>query len=80
MYGSNRRRAAGRVTARDAPPVVPWLSRQWGAAKPPSNHSYDKAGVRDGHAGRHLGALGHLVGGDQAAPDGPAYGMTPRIC
>ena len=68
--GHRARRPASRAL------VVPAV----GCRQAPSNHSYDKAGVRDGHAGRHLGALGHLVGGDQAAPDGPAYGMTPRIC
>ena len=43
MYGFNRLRVAERrVTARDVPPVVPWLSRQVGCREAPSNHPCDK--------------------------------------
>ena len=41
MYGSNRLRAAGRVTARDVPPVVPWLSWKVGCREAPLNHPGD---------------------------------------
>ena len=42
VYGSTRLRAAGRVTARDGPPVVPWLSLTVGCREAPSNHPGDK--------------------------------------
>ena len=41
VYGSNRLRAAGRVTARDVPPVVPWLSWKVGCREAPLNHPGD---------------------------------------
>ncbi len=36
------------------------------------------AGVRDGHAGRDPGALGHRVGGNHAALDGPGERDDPQ--
>ena len=36
------------------------------------------AGVRDGHAGRDPGALGHRVGGNHAAIDGPGERDDPQ--
>ena len=39
--GSTRLRAAGRVTARDGPPVVSWLSWKVGCRDAPSNHPGD---------------------------------------
>ena len=36
------------------------------------------AGVRDGHAGRDPGALGHRIGGDHAAIDGSGERDDPQ--
>ena len=42
MYGFNRLRAVGRVTARDVPPVVFLLSRKVACREAPSNYPGDK--------------------------------------
>ena len=42
------------------------------------NSRAPSAGVRDGHAGRDPGALGHRVGGDHAAVDSPRERNDPQ--